>query len=78
MTTHVIDCGHAVIRIEIADDHAHLTVMTPSFHCEDTHQPAESAMAYLEPDAVRVLVKALSEFVPRESKPALKSASRDH
>jgi hypothetical protein len=73
MTTHIIDCGHAVIRLDVAADHAHLTVICPSIHDEEIHQPAESAMAFLEPDAARQLVKALSDLV----KPSLKSVSKD-
>ncbi|MDR5726386.1 MAG: hypothetical protein RB191_02845, partial [Terriglobia bacterium] len=72
MSSHVIDCGHAVIRLEVLEDHAHLTVIAPSMHDENFHQPAESAMAYLEPDSARALVAALSGL----AKPGLKSVGK--
>lgn len=64
MTAHLIDCGHSVIRIEIESDHAHLTVISPSIHDEAMHQPAESAMAFLNEAQVKELMVALSAFRP--------------
>lgn len=72
MSAILIDCGHAVIRIEIANDHIHLTVITPSMTDEGYHAPAESAMATFGHTEARAIIDALGKL-----KPGLKSVSKD-
>lgn len=72
MINFLIDCGHAVIRIEIDDSHAHLTVIAPSITEENYHQPAESAMAIFGPTEARAIIDALGKV-----KQGLKAVSKD-
>jgi hypothetical protein len=72
MTSILVDCGHAVIRIEVADDHAHMEILCPSIHDEDTNRPAESASAYIGAAQARQIIDALGHL-----KPALKSVGKD-
>jgi hypothetical protein len=66
----IIDCGHGVIRIDIAGDHCHLEVMTPSMAGDDHYNvPAESANVHIDYDQAQLLIAELQKI----QKPAGKS-----
>lgn len=71
---HLINCGWGIVTVDVALDHCHLQVMTPSLYEGDTHQPAESATCYMDYEAAQLLIAALKEI-----RPALKAVdSKGH
>ena len=79
MSATVIDCfGPDVIKIDIADDHAHMTVLTSSWSNENGHMPAESASVAFSPEAAQTLIDALTPLA-KMKKPTLRSVEkREH
>jgi hypothetical protein len=68
----VIDLDFEVLRIELAGDHAHISLMSPAMSGDDNYnQPATSCSASINYDQAQLIIAELQKIRPASGKPKI-------
>ena len=68
----VIDLDVEVLRIELAGDHAHITLICPAMSGDDNwNQPAQSAQASINYEQAQQIIAELQKIRPASGKPKI-------